>query len=134
MNKKGFTLVELLAVIGVLSLILVFAIPAVFSSRDNIISGISAQEKKNIIEAGKMFAIDLDDYTSDVFNCKSTSWAKNKCTKSSGRWTKAVVKLSELKSHDYFEDTNDHCTDGNITIIKTESGYDVTIESKIKCN
>ena len=132
MNKRGFTLVELLAVISILALLLVITVPAVMNSRNNAIKGISKEEENSIKEAGKLVGIDLDDYTSEIYNCKEGSWIESNCTLADGNWIEAKITIDELEKYNYFDDTQNHCS-GVITVTKVESGYKVTLNN-IKCN
>ncbi len=55
MNKKGFTLVELLAVIMVIALIAAFALPQVLTQFTNYSEGLSEKQKEMILEAGRAY-------------------------------------------------------------------------------
>lgn len=129
MNKNGFTLIELLAVIVILGIIMALSVSAIMSTRNNTLDTISKQEKKNIEEASKMLAIDLDDYMSDVYNCKE-DWIS--CTLSDEIWTEATVSLENLISNGYLEDKEGHCGTGEVTIVKSYDGYDIDT-SEINC-
>lgn len=129
MNKNGFTLVELLAVIIILGIIMAFSVSAVMNTRNKTVETIGKQEKKNIEEAAKMLAVDLDDYMSDVYNCKQ-GWVV--CESTQGKWTEATVTLDDLKSNGYLDDNDSHCGTGDVTITKSDDGYDVDT-SKINC-
>ena len=131
MKDRGFTLVEVLAVIVVLSAILVIAVPTILNSQSSSLDAITKQEKKNIEDAGKMVGIDLDDYTSDIYNCKTGSWIQKKCTKKSKKWTEVKITVDDLISNNYFKDQDNHCS-GNITIKKGENEYTVNV-SNVKC-
>lgn len=61
MNKKGFTLVELLAVIVVLGLLLVITMTNGFGIFNKAKSGINQIEENNLIEAAKVFLVDVDN-------------------------------------------------------------------------
>lgn len=56
MNKKAFTLIELLAVIVVLAIILAIAIPAISSIIENSRYAAFVQTKSNIVSAAKLYA------------------------------------------------------------------------------
>lgn len=60
MNKKGFTLVEILAVIVVLGLIIVITATKGFGAFDNAKNKITEENKKAIIEGAKLFLVDLE--------------------------------------------------------------------------
>lgn len=126
MKSKGFTLVELIAVITVLALLLVIAIPGFMKARDNALQGLSKTQQKNLKYAGETVGVDLDDYMSDIYNCVG-SWIEPKCNfGTSGKWESVELTVDELKEHNYFEDTDGHCK-GSIFIMKRSSGYDVNL-------
>ncbi len=56
-NKKGFTLVELLAVIVILGLIAVIAAPLVLGTINSSKDSLSKEQKNRIIEAAKIYAV-----------------------------------------------------------------------------
>ncbi len=130
MNKKGFTLIELLAVITVIAILIALLVPSIFKTKENTLSSLDNLQKKNIKEAAKLLALDIDDYTSDVYNCKSSSWLSGKCSKG---WEEITVTIEELKSHDYFQDEQSHCT-GRIKIKKDGAPYNVELLEDVTCN
>lgn len=132
MKNSGFTLIELLAVIAIMAIILVLTVPMILNSRDNTLRGISREEERNLKYAGELVGIDLDEYMSDIYNCNSTSWINDKCTRADGKWLEVKVSVADLKEHGYFEDVKGHC-EGEMTITKlASSDYNVTLNS-IKC-
>ena len=79
-NKKGFTLVELLAVIVVLAIIILVAMPAVMSAMDK------ARRNSLTNEANELIRITQTAYSDDVMNskvpagksyCYSIEWLKS---------------------------------------------------------
>lgn len=120
MKKKGFTLIELIAVIGILALLLLIAIPTVLNTRDNALKALSEKEKRNIVDAGKTLAVDLDDYKSEIYNCKTGTWVESGCQKDdNNHWTSVTLTLQNLIENDYFEDTKKHQNGGmEITITR----------------
>lgn len=131
--NKGFTLVELMAVIAVLTLVLTFAIPAVLDSRKTIEEKVRAREKDNILMAAEIFALDLDDVTSDIYNCKSSSWTEGLCNSydSFGVWNQVSISLKDLINNNYFK-MQEEC-DAAIDITKNEAGYSVTLSEFTFC-
>ena len=65
-NKKGFTLVELLAVIVILAVLVLLAVPSVIKMLDNTKKNAFIVEAENIIKAGK------NAYASDMLNSEIT--------------------------------------------------------------
>jgi prepilin-type N-terminal cleavage/methylation domain-containing protein len=58
-NNKGFTLVELLAVISILAIIMIIAVPAVQNAFYKAKAGISKINENNLKEAGKTVATEI---------------------------------------------------------------------------
>ena len=130
MNKKGFTLIELLAVIVILGIIMAFSVSAIMNTRESTMETIGKQEKKNIEEAAKMLAVDLDDYMSDVYNCNK-DWIT--CSFVGKKWTVATVTLDNLKSNGYLDDNDSHCGSGTITIERDANGSYLVNLDEINC-
>ena len=132
-SNKGFTLIELIAVIVILALLLVIAVPSILNARNKAILGLDKEQKRNIEEAGKMLGIDLDDYMTDLYNCKG-DWP-SVCNKNDdGKWTSVKVQIHELKEKGYFTDEIDKCS-GDIVIIKdTNNMYTVNLEENVRCD
>ena len=61
MKKNGFTLVELLAVIVLLGLIIVIVMTNGFGVLNKAKGGINQIEEDNLIEAAKVFLVDVDN-------------------------------------------------------------------------
>lgn len=134
-NKKGFTLVEMLAVLVILGTILVLVVPMILNTRESALNKLSKEQIRSLKNAGEMLAIDLDENTSDIYNCKNNSWIKklNVCKMENGYWTKInSIKIDDLKKHAYFEDNANHCS-GSITITKVSDDYNVDT-SKANCS
>jgi prepilin-type N-terminal cleavage/methylation domain-containing protein len=75
MNKKGFTMVELIAVITILGIIAIIAIPAYTNVSKNIKEK-SLENKKDVIKAEMLkFANEylMDDIKPEGINCSSTN-------------------------------------------------------------
>lgn len=79
MNRKGFTLVELLAVIAILALLVVVAIPNVLSVFNNAKKDAFITEAKNIFKESAYKYINDQVHSSSVGNiyCKSETDSKN---------------------------------------------------------
>lgn len=136
-NKKGFTIMELIVIIGILALLLIISVPAIMNARNNAIGGLNKEQENNIKEAGKLLGIDLDDYNTEIYECKSGSWITTsgsdvKCTKDAGSWVEVHLKVSKLVEKGYFSDEGNHCS-GGLTVTKTNSGYRVTFDADLKC-
>lgn len=72
MNKRGFTLVELLAVILVISLIATFALPQVLNQFSNNAEELSEKQREMIVEAARVY-VEMNNatYSSRTNSCIS---------------------------------------------------------------
>lgn len=129
MKNKGFTLVELVAVIALLGLLMAIIITSIMNSRESAYNKLNEEQRKSARGAAEMLAIDLDDDESDIYNCKG--WMSGKCSFSSGIWTSATVTIDELKSNEYFSDSHNHCS-GSVTITKSSYDYDISVDVNCK--
>lgn len=132
-EKKGFTLVELIAVISILAILLIIAVPTIITARNNALKGLDKEQRRNIQEAGKMLGVDLDDYLTDVYNC-SASWISTCNKDDKGKWTSVEVTIEDLKTHNYFTDEANQCS-GTIIVNRkgVDNTYKVDLESSVKC-
>ena len=79
MNKKGFTLVELLAVIAILALLVIIALPNVLSMFNNAKKDLFLTEAKNVFkESTKKYISDnMHNSNEENIYCKSETDSKN---------------------------------------------------------
>ena len=132
MNKKGFTLVELMGVIAVMAILIVVVATNGFGAFNKAKSGIDKLEEDNLLEAARVFLVDVDnnllkstDWTPNCDNkndfsvvcdasgiCSSISIntngeiSKNSCTDCG-----CVINVEYLENKLYFDDKNDKCED-----------------------
>lgn len=66
MNKNGFTLVEVLAVLTILGVVMVLAIPGLLNVLGDSKGKISEYELANLIDAGKYYLIDIDEGSANL--------------------------------------------------------------------
>ena len=83
MNKKGFTLVEILAVLVILSLLLILTIPSIKNALTNGKNKINEINKKQIEDAAKIIVdeviyCNMTEITKDALAETSCSIAKTK--------------------------------------------------------
>ena len=79
MNKKGFTLVELLAVIAILALLVIIALPNVLSMFNNAKKDLFLTEAKNVFKesAKKYISDNMHNSNEGNIYCKSETDSKN---------------------------------------------------------
>ena len=102
-NKKGFTLVELLAVIVILGVLLMIAVPAVQNVIKKTKNNATQKQAELFIDAAKKMAI-IDEATSDMVIYKLIDLDSDVDT---NRFTGMVVALKENGSYKYYIYLND---------------------------
>lgn len=102
-NKKGFTLVELLAVIVILGVLLMIAVPAVQNVIKKTKNNTTQKQAELFIDAAKKMAI-IDEATSDMVIYKLRDLDSSVDT---NRFTGMVVALKENGSYKYYIYLND---------------------------
>ncbi len=126
--KKGFTLVELLAVIAIIAILVVFIVPNVLNTYSTNKSTLSKIQKDQIESATEMY---INDYCinpiSDDYTCPS-EWTFSTDEKGIKKVDTANIALEEIE--DYFDSSNikNNCT-GHVAIISGEIDL-----SNITCN
>lgn len=109
MNKKGFTLVEILAVIVILSLIITITATKGFGAFDNTKNKITEQNKKAIEEAAKVFLTDVDNCDDDLEEYKEFGDTYTSCDEVKQKYCCGNIPFNFLKEKNYIEgnDLND---------------------------
>lgn len=102
-NKKGFTLVELLAVIIILGVLLMIAVPAVQNVIKKTKNNATQKQAELFIDAAKKMAI-IDEATSDMVIYKLSDLDSSVDT---NRFTGMVVASKENGSYKYYIYLND---------------------------
>ena len=113
MNKKGFTLVELLAVIAILAILVIIALPNVLSMFNKAKKDTFASETKDMVRiAQQQYLADFGKYTKYAIDGDSTACASDttkacKIDKDAGNLTKFSIefnkadgKVIKLEAHD----------------------------------
>lgn len=133
MNKKGFTIVEILFVIAIIGIITTITVIVVQNTKDKASSAIIEQEKKEIDTSLRILGIDLNDYESDIYNCMDGSWIETKChmNTSTNKWQWVKVDVQDLKEHGYLKDSSSRCS-GEVTLYNGTD--DVLPEVTAECN
>lgn len=126
-NKKGFTLVELLAVIVILVVLLMIAVPAVQNVIKKTKNNATQKQAELFIDAAKKMAI-IDEATSDMVIYKlsdlDSSVDKN-------RFTGMVVALKENGSYKYYIYLNDSVNKKTIGNNNNNDIFEFASEDKI---
>ena len=143
MNKKGFTLVELLAVIVVLGLVITITATKGFGAFDNTKKAITKQNLKAIKEAANVLATQIDncddDVDSELWTTKSLNMGNN-CSELKTQMSKEKgcieTSVDYLISNDYLSDNDDFkdIKDKKVTICKEPKSGKIAIDMSEKEN
>ncbi len=134
MKKRGFTIMELLAVIVVLGLLMVIAVPMIMSAKEGALNSLSKLQERNLKDAGRQLALELDDPLSSIYNCKSTSWVATeenvicRADTETKRWVHIEIPVAKLIEHNYFQDEGKHC-EGVVFVKRDGSSYAVDMNT-----
>ncbi len=132
MNKKGFTLVEVLAVVVLLAIIMIIVVPNAFETLNagkNKISDIDKKQLSDAAETAVLEAINSDMTSADydyIFNANSCEDLNRKIV---GKEIKTTIE--KLKNQ-YSNLTIPNNCEGEV-VIKTNTKKTITITAK-KCN
>lgn len=134
MKNKGFTLVELIAVIVILGLISLIAIPTVNNSIIKYKDKLEADAIKNIEQAAKNWAADninkLPNSVYDKSEGATNLYMTYPDIDTEQDFSELKIKLSNLQNTGYIDstvknpkDNKEFCTTATVTIRKTNTGY-----------
>lgn len=131
MNKKGFTIVELILVITLMAVISVLVIP-------NILDALDSSKKQKYESLYKLVEKNMklynDKYSADLWNNGKTSF--NFCEGDTQGCNSGIDKLKESGS----DLTLDDCIIDTMTITKNDTKYEYNLtmtcgtEDKVQCN
>ena len=93
MNKKGFTLVELLAIIVILGIIITIVYPLVVSTINDAKKNAYTSQKEIVIKAAKLYYLD------HVENLPDIGSSENRCVTIETLITDGYISSEELKSN-----------------------------------
>ena len=141
MNKKGFTIVEILGSIVLIALLVVLTTPMIQKQLANSKEKLKAIQEKQIKDAGKTVAdeiimCEMTDDLKALTNNKSCTDLKNIMYNDSG----LSITIEDLENNKYLEKTTNedrlYCKDANVSIkIKTRVTFDTeTIDESDKTN
>lgn len=97
-NNKGFTLVEILAVISLLGVIMVLIIPGILNLVGDSKKRINELEKKDIMESGKLYLISIDENKTKYNDLSGYDFKKYMAE--NGYITVSLENLIDLKYYD----------------------------------
>ena len=126
-NKKGFTLVELLAVIVILGVLLMIAVPAVQNVIKKTKNNATQKQAELFIDAAKKMAI-IDEATSDMLIYKLSDLDSDV---DKNRFTGMVVALKENGSYKYYIYLNDSVNKKTIGNNNNNDIFEFASEDKI---
>ena len=126
-NKKGFTLVELLAVIVILGVLLMIAVPAVQNVIKKAKNNATQKQAELFIDAAKKMAI-IDEATSDMVIYKLSDLDSDV---DKNRFTGMVVALKENGSYKYYIYLNDSVNKKTISNNDNNDIFEFASEDKI---
>lgn len=126
-NKKGFTLVELLAVIVILGVLLMIAVPAVQNVIKKTKNNATQKQAELFIDAAKKMAI-IDEATSDMLIYKLSDLDSDV---DKNRFTGMVVALKENGSYKYYIYLNDSVNKKTIGNNNNNGIFEFASEDKI---
>ena len=126
-NKKGFTLVELLAVIVILGVLLMIAVPAVQNVIKKAKNNATQKQAELFIDAAKKMAI-IDEATSDMVIYKLSDLDSDV---DKNRFTGMVVALKENGSYKYYIYLNDSVNKKTIGNNNNNDIFEFASEDKI---
>lgn len=136
MNKKGFTLVELLAVVVVLGLIAAILVPIIQDTLNKSKNKINSINIKQVEDAGKIVAeeilyCDINSNTRGVI--ANNNLTKCDVTQNVLYNEGITLNISNMKTYKYLSDPNDLCT-GYIVVTADENTFKISIDSSgAKC-
>lgn len=116
LNNNGFTLVEILAVITILSLLMVFVIPNFISILNRNKSSAVDIQKNMIVSAARLYVEDCSNLNNDDISCNFSTTGDN-----------TKINLEDLVNNGYIENVvvSDKTCSGIITI--TDEEYNVEL-------
>lgn len=144
MNKKGFTLVEVLSVLVILSLLLILTIPSIRDALTNGKKTINEINKKQIEDAAKIIVdeviyCNMSEDTKNILRTSNCAEARENLTSENG----VYIEINGLKFENdrkctfinkkYDDDGNELYPKINIKLDKTTYKETLTIDDDIEC-
>lgn len=143
-NKKGFTLVELLAVIVLLSIIMIIVVPNVLNALNSGKNTIDKINKRQLTDAADLVIVEVISckYQDSTFQAlgitKPTSQNANLCQTLRNAVIGKTIRttVGNLKLAGYFQDEMNNCNNEGVVKITTNGNtYKTTITlENVTCN
>ena len=137
MDKKGFTLIEVLVVVGILAILIIIAVPNIGGAFNSAKNKISDLEKKNLSDASEtivMEVINCEIPLSDFNYLFSSSYTACSQMQSALIGNTVSTTVAKLVDKDYFTDTSSKCS-GTLSITTDASSYKVSVDtSEVNCS
>lgn len=115
-NDKGFTLVEILAVITILSLLMVFVVPNFLSLLNKSKASTIDIQKQMIISAARLYVEDCNNLQNKNVTCNFTVTDE-----------KTIINLNDLISNGYINEVKNKDKTCNATITVKDEKYSVKL-------
>ena len=115
-NDKGFTLVEILAVLTILSLLMVFVVPNFLSLLNKSKASTIDIQKQMIISAARLYVEDCNNLQNKNVTCNFTV--------TDG---KTIINLNDLISNGYINEVKNKDKTCNATITVKDEKYSVKL-------
>lgn len=127
-KKRGFTIVELLAVIAILGIIVTFAVSSVSRVLSKQDEKLRTEMEKNLKEAAIAYIQDkkiiLKECSTD-FSKENPNATENKCYRE--------VKVQDIINQSLFEDNNEYCNkNATVLVYKENKGNYSELEAYVK--
>ena len=101
-DKNGFTLVEILTVLGIIAILVIFIYGAGFNLLVNSKKELYKLQEKNLLDAGKLYMTDIDNNVVPYILPSSTSVGLN----SDGNSFHSLLTVMSFNSRNVFTNTN----------------------------
>lgn len=128
--KKGFTLVELLAVIVILGLITSITVPIITGAINDSKAKAYEEQIKLIIDAGRNY---MSNHANELPNSSSNKIISIETLKIEGYLTNKDIKNPIYESSSTDEKKKCQYLDGSIIITYQNNKYNYTYENKVAC-
>ena len=136
-NKKGFTLVEILAVIVILSVVVIIAFPSIQNALSSSKHGLSELEKGTIKDSAETIILevincDIDENVYNVLKIPNTKTCSEVNDLVVGKTIRIYVE--DMRTYGFITDVSERCS-GTVKIKTNASNYQVTVNtSGITCS